>query len=65
MRDRKVTGSSRCGSNAKGSARILPNTCSDNEMEGRGPRMVRYADDFVILCESPAEAQEAMAEVER
>lgn len=37
----------------------------DHELEGRGRRMVRYADDFVILCESQAEAQEAMAEVER
>jgi RNA-directed DNA polymerase len=29
-------------------------------MAGRGWEMVRYADDFVILCASPAEAQEVL-----
>lgn len=30
-----------------------------------GYRMVRYADDFVVLCESPTQAQAALAEVQR
>lgn len=30
-------------------------------MEGRGYRMVRYADDFVILCASRQEAEQALA----
>lgn len=37
----------------------------DHEMAGRGYEMVRYADDFVILCRSEAEAREALAEVQR
>ena len=32
-------------------------------MAARGYRMVRYADDFVILCRSREEADEALAEV--
>ena len=32
-------------------------------MAARGYRMVRYADDFVILRKSRAEAEAAMAEV--
>jgi RNA-directed DNA polymerase len=35
----------------------------DHEMERRGIEMVRYADDFVILCRSQAEAEGAMEEV--
>jgi RNA-directed DNA polymerase len=33
-------------------------------MEQSGRRMVRYADDFVILCRSAAEAQDALRQVE-
>lgn len=33
-------------------------------METRGHRMVRYADDFVILCRSEAEARDALRAVE-
>jgi len=36
----------------------------DHEMARQGYSMVRYADDFVILCRSQAEAQRALAEVE-
>jgi RNA-directed DNA polymerase len=32
----------------------------DREMERQGNEMVRYADDFVILCRSQAEAKEAL-----
>ncbi len=32
-------------------------------MMARGYRMVRYADDFVILCRSREEADAALAEV--
>jgi RNA-directed DNA polymerase len=32
----------------------------DHEMARRGIEMVRYADDFVILCRSKAEAEEAL-----
>jgi len=32
----------------------------DHEMARRGIEMVRYADDFVILCRSQAEAEEAL-----
>ncbi len=32
----------------------------DHEMARRGIEMVRYADDFVILCRSEAEAEEAL-----
>jgi len=35
----------------------------DHEMAERGFQMVRYADDFVILCRSEAEAREALAAV--
>ena len=35
----------------------------DHEMVGRGREMVRYADDFVILCESREEAEAALREV--
>jgi RNA-directed DNA polymerase len=35
----------------------------DHEMARRGWGMVRYADDFVILCESEEEAQEALEAV--
>ena len=36
----------------------------DHEMAGEGFQMVRYADDFVILCRSEAEAQEALERVQ-
>lgn len=36
----------------------------DHEMAGKGYEMVRYADDFVILCRSEAEATAALAEVQ-
>ena len=36
----------------------------DHEMAGRGYEMVRYADDFVILCRSEAEARAALTEVQ-
>ena len=35
----------------------------DHQMEGAGWEMVRYADDFVILCRSQAEAQAALEAV--
>jgi len=35
----------------------------DHEMERRGIEMIRYADDFVILCRSQAEAEAALEEV--
>jgi RNA-directed DNA polymerase len=35
----------------------------DHEMERRGIEMVRYADDFVILCRSQVEADEALERV--
>jgi RNA-directed DNA polymerase len=35
----------------------------DQLMAGRGWEMVRYADDFVILCRTRAEAEEALAAV--
>ena len=35
----------------------------DHLMAGQGRDMIRYADDFIILCASQAQAQEAMAEV--
>jgi len=37
----------------------------DHLMAGKGYKMVRYADDFVILCESEREAQGALEEVSR
>ncbi len=35
----------------------------DGELEGRGHRFVRYADDFVILCGSPRAGQRIMESV--
>ncbi len=35
----------------------------DQQLAGRGYQMVRYADDFVILCRSQSEAEQALAEV--
>lgn len=35
----------------------------DHEMAGRGYQMVRYADDFVVLCQSQEEAEQALAHV--
>ena len=35
----------------------------DHLMAGQGRDMIRYADDFIILCRSRAEAEEAMAGV--
>lgn len=37
----------------------------DHKMAQAGVEMVRYADDFVILCRSEAEAEEALEEVRR
>jgi RNA-directed DNA polymerase len=37
----------------------------DHEVAGSGYEMVRYADDFVILCRSAAEASAALAKVQR
>ncbi len=37
----------------------------DHTMEQRGIEMVRYADDFVVLCRSQAAAEEALEEVRR
>jgi RNA-directed DNA polymerase len=37
----------------------------DYEMERRGIEMVRYADDFVILCQSQAEAEAALETVKQ
>ena len=37
----------------------------DEHMLARGYRMVRYADDFVVLCQSAHEAQQALAEVQQ
>lgn len=36
----------------------------DHLMAGQGYEMVRYADDFVVMCRSPQEAQAALAEVQ-
>lgn len=35
----------------------------DELMAARGYRMVRYADDFVVLCKSPEEATAALAQI--
>ena len=35
----------------------------DGQMEQKGYRMVRYADDFVVLCRSAEQAQAALSEV--
>jgi RNA-directed DNA polymerase len=37
----------------------------DHEMAAKGYALIRYADDFVILCRSEAAAHEALAEVQR
>jgi RNA-directed DNA polymerase len=37
----------------------------DHEMARRGTEMVRYADDFVILCRSKAEAETALGQVQQ
>lgn len=37
----------------------------DHLMEAKGYRMVRYADDFVVLCQSKKEAEAALEEVRR
>jgi RNA-directed DNA polymerase len=37
----------------------------DHEMAGKGIEMVRYADDFVVLCGTEGEAQQALAEVQQ
>jgi RNA-directed DNA polymerase len=37
----------------------------DHLMARQGFQMVRYADDFVILCQSQAESERALAEVQR
>lgn len=39
--------------------------CFDEAMQRRGLRLVRYADDFVVLCRSEAEAEAARAAVEQ
>jgi RNA-directed DNA polymerase len=36
----------------------------DHTMDAQGYEMVRYADDFVILCRTEAEAREALAKVQ-
>ena len=35
----------------------------DHEMAGQGYTMIRYADDFVLLCQSQAEAEQALERV--
>ena len=37
----------------------------DHQMSGQGYQMVRYADDFVILCDSHAQAEQALAVVQQ
>jgi RNA-directed DNA polymerase len=37
----------------------------DHHLAAKGYALIRYADDFVILCRSEAEAQQALAEVQR
>ncbi len=37
----------------------------DDAMAARGSRMVRYADDFVVLCKSREEAEVALADIRR
>jgi RNA-directed DNA polymerase len=37
----------------------------DQHMLARGYKMVRYADDFVVLCQSAHEAQQALGEVQQ
>jgi RNA-directed DNA polymerase len=36
----------------------------DHQMEGAGWELVRYADDFVILCRNQAQAQDALSQVQ-
>jgi RNA-directed DNA polymerase len=36
----------------------------DHRMSAQGYQMVRYADDFVVLCRTPEEAQAALAEIQ-
>jgi RNA-directed DNA polymerase len=36
----------------------------DQHMLARGYKMVRYADDFVVMCQSAHEAQQALAEIQ-
>jgi RNA-directed DNA polymerase len=36
----------------------------DHQMDERGYNMVRYADDFVVLCHTQAEADTALAEIQ-
>lgn len=37
----------------------------DHHMRQRGYEMVRYADDFIILCRTPGDAQRALEQVEQ
>lgn len=37
----------------------------DWQLDNRGYRFARYADDFVVLCESKADAEEALIEVQK
>lgn len=37
----------------------------DQHMLARGYKMVRYADDFVVMCQSAYEAQQALAEIQQ
>ena len=37
----------------------------DHEMVERGYTMIRYADDFVVLCHTQSEAEEALAHIQR
>lgn len=37
----------------------------DHHMAGQGREMIRYADDFVILCRTEPEAREALAELRK
>ncbi|MFO7900427.1 MAG: group II intron reverse transcriptase/maturase, partial [Planctomycetota bacterium] len=42
---------------------LLSNIHLDHAMVGAGFEMVRYADDFVVLCESRSEAERALAAI--
>src|SRR6266568_4623815 len=37
----------------------------DHEMARRNRRMLRFADDFIVLCHTEAEAREVLAEVQQ
>ena len=37
----------------------------DHQMAGTGKEMVRYADDFVVMCESESEAKEVLKELRK